>query len=303
MGTISPSEYKKYLNPSVLTKISSLELRAKLIVEGFLLGLHKSPYHGFSIEFSEHRQYNQGDAIKDIDWKIYGKTDRFYIKQYEEETNLKCYIVLDTSKSMAYSSEGQISKLEYASTLAASLSYLLLKQQDAVGLALYSDEIKKIIQPHSSNIYLQEILFTLSNILPSSKTETALSFRKIAEKVKKRGLVILISDFFDDLNSVINAIKLFRFKNNEVIVFQILDPIENNFAFGRDSIFVDLETSEELTTQPHQIQKAYQQEMNKFLTKIKHECLNSGIDYNLIETSQPFDKALYAFLQKRSLMN
>ncbi len=303
MDNISSTEYKKYLNPSVLSKISSLELRAKLIVEGFLLGLHKSPYHGFSIEFSEHRQYNQGDSIKDIDWKVYGKTDRFYIKQYEEETNLKCYIVLDTSKSMNYASEGNIRKLEYASMLAASLSYLMLKQQDAVGLALYSDEIKKIIQPRVSNIYLQEIVYTLSNITASSKTQTAFSFHNIAEKIKKRGLVILISDFFDDLDSVLNAIKLFSIKRNEVIVFQILDPIEKNFAFSRDSIFVDLETSEEMTTQPHQIQKAYQEAMSNFLKRLRQECFNSGIDYNLIETSQPFDKALYAFLQKRIRLN
>ncbi len=293
-------DYRKYLDPSIISKLNSLELRARLVVEGFMVGLHKSPYHGFSVEFTEHRPYMQGDSIKDIDWKVYGKTEKFFIKQYEEETNLKSYILLDTSKSMGYSSEKNISKLEYAITLAAALSYLMNKQQDAVGLTLYSESIDKYFPPKANRAYLQEILKALTSISPANKTNTANSLNSIAEKIKRRGLVVIISDFFDDINSILKALKHFRYQRNEVIVFQILDPLERNFAFGSDAVFKDMESEDEMTTQPYQIQKAYRDAIENFLGKIKSECLNSKIDYNLIETSMPFDKALFGYIQKRS---
>ena len=294
------NDYRKYLNPSIISRLNSLELRARLVVEGFMVGLHKSPYHGFSVEFTEHRPYMQGDALKDIDWKVYGKTEKFYIKQYEEETNLRSYILLDTSKSMQFASEGNITKLEYATTLVAGLSYLMVKQQDAVGLTLYSEKINKYFPPKTSKAYLQELLKQLTEIVPSDKTNTASCLNSIAEKIKRRGLVIIVSDFFDDINSILSALKHFRYQNNEVIVFQIIDPKERNFDFGRDAIFKDLETADEITTQPYQIQKAYKEAMEQFIYKIKSECLNSNIDYNLIETSTPFDKALFGYIQKRS---
>jgi uncharacterized protein (DUF58 family) len=295
-------DYKKYLNPSVVSKLNSLELKARLVVEGFMVGLHKSPYHGFSVEFTEHRPYMQGDNLKDVDWKVYGKTERFFIKQYEEETNLKSYILLDTSRSMAYASEGNISKLEYASTLVAGLSYLMIKQQDAVGLSLYSDKINQYLPPKSTRAYLQQILKALSDVSPSSKTNTASSLNSIAEKIKRRGLVIIVSDLFDDVNSILSALKHFRYTKNEVIVFQILDPMERSFAFGNDAIFKDLESEDEITTQPYQIQKAYKEAMNDFIQKIKSECLNANIEYNLIQTSDPFDKALINYIRKRRLL-
>ena len=292
-------DYKKYLNPSVISKLNSLELKARLVVEGFMVGLHKSPYHGFSVEFTEHRPYMQGDSPKDIDWKVYGKTDKFFIKQYEEETNLKSYLLLDTSGSMKYSSEGNITKLEYATTLAAALSYLMLKQQDAVGLTLYSDKINKYYPPRANKTYLQELLKSLSDIPSSNKTNTASCLNAIAEKINRRGLVIIISDFFDEVNSTLSALKHFRYQKNEVIAFQILDPIEKSFAFGNDAIFIDMESGDEITTQPYQIQKAYKQAMEQFITRIKNECLNSNIEYNLLDTSVPFDKALFSYIQKR----
>lgn len=300
METQEQIEIKKFLDPSVISKISSLELRARLIVEGFLLGLHKSPYHGFSIEFSQHRPYMQGDSPKDIDWKVYGKSDRFYVKQYEEETNLKSYILLDVSRSMTFASEGRIPKLEYASQLVASLSYLMIKQKDAVSLSIYADQIKKYLPPNSSRIYLKEIISVLSKIVPDSNTNTSFCLNQISDKITKRGLVVIISDLFDDPIKVISAIKKFRFYKNEVIVFQILDPAERNFSFQRDAIFKDLETGEEITTQPYQIQKSYRDAMDTFLNKIKSECLRNGVEYNLIDTSTPFDKALFTYLQKRS---
>jgi uncharacterized protein (DUF58 family) len=293
-------DYRKYLNPAIISKLNSLELKARLVVEGFMVGLHKSPYHGFSVEFTEHRPYMQGDNLKDVDWRVYGKTERYFIKQYEEETNLKSYILLDTSKSMDYTSGENITKLNYSVILVAALSYLMIKQQDAVGLSLYSEQIDKYFPPKATRAYLQEILKNLSAVKASSKTNTAASLNSIAEKIKRRGLVVIVSDFFDDINSILSALKHFRYKNNEVIVFQVLDPLEKSFSFGSDAVFKDLETGDEMTTQPYQIQKAYRDEMNRFINKIKSECRNSNIEYNLIETSTPFDKALFNYIQKRS---
>ena len=292
-------DYKNLLDPSFISKLNSLELKARLVVEGFMVGLHKSPYHGFSVEFSEHRAYMQGDNLKDVDWKVFGKTEKYFIKQYEEETNLRSYIFLDTSNSMAYNSGENISKLNYSVTLAAALGYLMIHQQDAVGLTLYSEKIQKFLPPKSSRAYLQEILKNLAIVQASEKTNTSASLSEGAEKLKRRGLVIIISDFFDEINSVLKALKHFSYNKNEVIVFQILDPMEKTFSFGKDAIFKDLETGDELTTQPYQIQKAYREAMREFVNKIKAECLNSNIDYNLIDTSDPYDKALLRYIQKR----
>ncbi len=295
-------DFRSYLNPAVISKLNSLELKARLVVEGFMVGLHRSPYHGFSVEFTQHRPYMQGDGLKDIDWKAYAKTEKYYVKQYEEETNLKSYILLDTSKSMGYASEGNITKLEYASTLVAALSYLMVKQQDAAGLALYAEKINKFFPPKVSKPYLREMLKNLAAVKPSDKTNTAASLNSVAEKINRRGLVIIFSDFFDDINSTLSALKHFRYQKNEVIVFQILDPLERSFAFGKDAIFKDLETAEEITTQPYQIQKVYKEAMVDFIGRIKTECYNSNIEYNLLETTTPFDKALYSYIQKRKML-
>ncbi len=293
-------DFRKYLDPAIISKLNSLELRARLVVEGFMVGLHKSPYHGFSVEFTEHRPYLQGDNPKDIDWKVYGKTEKYFIKQYEEETNLRSYILLDTSRSMSFAGKPNIPKLEYGITLAASLAYLMINQQDAAGIGLYSDKLNKFLPPRASRAYLREILKTLSGITASDKTNTSSSLLSIAEKIKRRGLVIIISDLFDEINSVLHALKRFRSSKNEVIVFQVLDPLERYFSFGSDAVFKDMETEEEMTTRPYQIQKAYKEAMEEFLSKIKTECLNSNIEYNLIDTSIPFDKALFSYIQKRS---
>jgi len=293
-------DYKNFLDPSFISKLNSLELKARLVVEGFMVGMHKSPYHGFSVEFSQHRAYMQGDNLKDVDWKVFGKTEKYFIKQYEEETNLRCNIFLDTSNSMAYSSGNNISKLDYSITLAAALSYLMVHQQDAVGLTLYAEKINKYLPPKSSRAYLQEILKILANVKASEKTNTAMSLSETAEKLKRKGLVVIISDFFDEIDSVLKAIKHFSYMNSEIIVFQVLDPMEKSFSFGKDAIFKDLETGDELTTQPYQIQKAYREAMVEFTGRIKTECLNSNIDYNLIDTSDPYDKALLRYIQKRS---
>lgn len=293
-------DYRKYLNPAIVSKLNSLELKARLVVEGFMVGLHQSPYHGFSAEFSQHRPYMQGDYLKDIDWKIYGKTDKYFIKQYEEETNLVSQVILDISKSMDYASGKNIRKLEYASTLTASLIYIMLRQQDAAGLTLYSDKIEASLPPKSSRSYIKQLLMQLSEVRASSGTRTAECLNRVAEKVKRKGLVVVISDFFDDADSTLKALKNFRYQKNETIVFQILDPLEMTFDFGTDAIFRDMETAEEITTQPYQIQKAYQSAVKEFISKIKEECLRSNIEYNLIQTNETFDKALFSYFKKRS---
>ncbi len=296
------SDYRQLLDPKIISKISRLDLRARYIVEGFLIGLHRSPYHGFSVEFSEHRQYMPGDEISRIDWRVYGKTDRFYIKQYEEETNLKSYILIDCSKSMDYSSDS-ITKFQYAITLGAAIAYLLFDQKDAIGLVLYSDEIKKIIEPKTSKVNLIEIYKTLVKSSPQGKTKTAECLAEIAEKIKKRGLIIIISDFLDLPEKVENSLKKFRFKQNEVITFQILDRQEINFNFNKDAIFRDLESEEELLTQPHQIKNDYSQLIKNFIESLKKNLLNHQIDYNLVLTDEFFDKALLSFLKKRKALH
>jgi uncharacterized protein (DUF58 family) len=274
-------------------------MRARLVVEGFITGLHKSPYHGFSVEFAEHRQYMPGDEIRRIDWKVLGRTDRYYIKQFEEETNLKCYLVLDTSKSMQFKAEGPITKLQYASYLAAALAYLMMRQQDAVGLITYDEVLQKFLPPHSTKVYLQSILQELEHLEAANATGTGRALNMAAERLNRRGLVMVFSDLFDDPDDVISALKHFRYNQHEVILFHILDPRERNFNFGRDAIFRDMESNEEIMTQPHQIQRAYQEAMRDFIARYKKECREQRIDYVLLDTATPFDKALFEYLNKR----
>lgn len=295
-------DYRKYLKPETAAQIGNIELIAKLVVEGFITGLHRSPYHGFSVEFAEHRQYRHGDETKNIDWKVFARTNRFYVKQYEEETNLRAMIAIDSSASMGYASDGNISKFDYSCYLAAALSTLMINQRDAVGLTLYDSDINKFLPPRSKPSYIAEILKTLTNVKPSNATQTALSLDKLAERIKRRGLVIIMSDFFDDKQSVLQALKHFRHRNHEVLVFHILDPREIDFKLGDGATFKDVETGEELVTVPYQIQKSYSLAAQEFINDIRKECYNHNIDYNLIDTSKPFDKALRDYLTKRRKM-
>ncbi|MDP1677990.1 MAG: DUF58 domain-containing protein [Bacteroidota bacterium] len=296
---------RKYLQPEVVSKLANMELRARLVVEGFITGLHKSPYHGFSVEFAEHRQYMPGDEIRRVDWRVYGKTDRFYVKQFEEETNLKSYIILDTSASMKFAStiprskELGISKMEYASFVAASLSYLMIQQRDAVGLTLFDSIVRTTIPPHATKQHLRRILVELEKVSPSEITNSASALHQLAERISRRGLVIVLSDLFDDPDKVMAALKHFRHNNHEVLVMQILDPVERDFAFGSDAVFKDVETGEMLTTQPYHIQKAYQESMKDFIERYKRECRENSIDYILLDTTIPFDVALLNYLNKR----
>lgn len=295
------TSYRKYLDPEVVGKLKGMELKARMVVEGFIAGLHKSPYHGFSVEFAEHRQYMPGDNIRDIDWKVYAKSDRYYIKQYEEETNLKAYLLLDCSASMGYSS-GETIKLDYSSLLAASLSFMMLKQRDAVGLVTFDDKIRKYIPPRSKSGHMHVLLSELANQTASDKTDIAVALHEMAERISRRGLIVIFSDLLDDPDKIISGLKHFRHKKHEVILFHILDPRERDFAFPTEAVFKDLETGEELTTLPWQIKKHFQKATRDFSERIASECRQSRIDYHLIDTATPFDLALYAFLAKREKM-
>src|SRR5574344_542304 len=235
-------DYRKYLLPENLAKIDNLELIARLVVEGFITGLHRSPYHGFSVEFAEHRQYRPGDEIRRLDWKVFARSEKYYIKQFEEETNLRAMLVVDSSASMKYASKGNISKYEYATYLAASLAYLLINQRDAVGLSLYDTDIRHFMPMKSKQSYLSELIKMLANGMEEAKNENsakdekpgtaAVALDEIAERLGRRGLVVIISDFFDNIHDILKAISHFRHKNQDVIVFHILDPREVDFKFG-----------------------------------------------------------------------
>jgi uncharacterized protein (DUF58 family) len=292
-------DYRQYLQPHVVSRLANMELRARLVVEGFITGLHQSPYHGFSVEFAEHRQYMPGDEIRRIDWKLYAKTDRYFVKEFEEETNLKSYLLLDTSRSMGFSSPGQISKFAYASYLCAALSYLMIKQQDAVGLTLFDETIRSFLPPHATRTYLRQVLLNLQRAVPGGKTGTAASLHQVAERIKRRGLVIVLSDLLDEPRDVITTLKHFRHKKHEVIVLHILDPLERSFAFGSDAAFLDVETGERLSTQPWHIQAAYRESIAAFVDHYKRECREHGVDYVLMDTGTPFDVALTEYLNKR----
>ena len=298
MPTSQVTDTRKYLNPEVVSKLRSMDLRARLVVEGFITGLHKSPYHGFSVEFAEHRQYMPGDEIKHIDWKVYGKTDRFYVKQFEEETNLKSYILLDASASMGYSSTG-MSKLQYASYLAGALSYLMIRQRDAVGLVTFDEKIRRYLPPRSVTSYLNQILTELDHTESSSKTDIATALHQMADRIKRRGLIILFSDLLDDPQKVSSGLRHFRHKKHEVIVFQILDPLELTFEFKQDAVFKDLESGEEINTQPWHIRSEYQQQVNKFINTYKKFCREHQIDYVMLNTKENYDRALFEYLIKR----
>jgi len=321
-------DFKKYLVPSVVARLSNIELKAKSVVEGFMTGLHKSPYHGFSVEFAEHRQYMPGDDLKFLDWKVYARTGRYYIKRFEEETNLKSYILLDISKSMDFSSskiketnekkglaklfskvkspaeesKSYLTKLEYGSYVAASLAYLMLLQRDAISLTTYDTKIQNYISPRATNSNLKLMLHALNNIQSTDKTGTARCLNEIADKVKRRGLVIIISDLFDDQKEVLSALRHFKYTKNEVIVFQILDPVELSFLSGNPVTLKDVETQEEMFSQPFVIQKAYQEAVKEFTETYRSECAKSDIDYIMLSTENTFDKVLINYLSKRMKM-
>lgn len=292
------SESLNFLDPSVLAGLDNLELRARVVVEGFLSGLHKSPHRGFSVEFNDYRHYQRGDDMRHVDWKLYARSDKFYIKQYEDETNVRCVIVLDTSASMAYSSGG-ISKLEYGITLASALAYFIMRQRDAVGLITFDDKVRDFIPAKCRQPHLMQILRTLSNIETGDKTNAVKPLTDLAASLRKKSMVILISDMLDDEEKVIGTLQNLRAMGNDVINFQLMDDAELNFPFNEASEFIDMENSESYITSPAAIRKAYLENLNEFLSYCKKKCQSSGVDYCLLNTSHPLDEALSSYMTKR----
>lgn len=300
MSGVAVENYQKYLDPQTLAKLQGLELRARLIVEGYVSGVHRSPYHGFSIEFAEHREYVPGDDLRYVDWKVFGKTDKFYLKQYEEETNLVCHLLLDTSESMRYRSEGAaLSKLEYAQCVAASLAYLILQQQDSVGLVNFDSEIRTLIRGSSNPSHLKQLLHVMSESRPQKKTATGPIFHDLAERIKKRGLVVVLSDLFDDVPSMLAGLKHFRHRRHEVILFHVLDPAELDFPFRQPTLFRGLEGWPELLADPRSLRKAYLAEFDRYVRELRQGCRAHRIDYVPMRTDQPLDVALSAYLASR----
>ena len=299
--------YRKYLRPTTISRLANMSLRARLVVEGFITGLHRSPYHGFSVEFAEHRQYMPGDEIRHLDWKVYGKTDRFFVKQFEEETNLKCYVLMDQSASMGIKQFASISKFQYASYLAAALSYLMIRQRDAVGLALFDQKINRYLPPRSVMSYLTRLLGELENATTSGSADWGVALHQVAEQIKRRGLVILLSDFLPrdldkDPKQILAGLKHLRHRKHEVLVFQILDRYDYRFEFRDDATFEDVESGMRLPTQPHHIRAAVQKEIDDYLGWLKRQCRENRIDYNLLDTTTEFDRGLMQFLIKRKRM-
>ncbi len=290
---------KNYFDPKVLAGIANLSLRARWVVEGIMSGVHRSRSKGFSVEFEEHREYSPGDEIRRIDWKALGKFDRYFIKEYEDETNLRAYLLLDTSGSMDYASDG-ITKFDYGCTLTASLAYLILRQQDAAGLVTFSDHIEAFIPPKAKRDYLLQILHALENRGPAGETNVGKILEEIAGQIKRRGLVVLVSDLLDEPEKILKGLRLFRFKGNDVIVFHLLDPAELNLPFDGNILFEDLEELNlKVVADPRAIRKTYQEVVEEFTRRIRQECHDSVIDYQLISTSTPLDQALASYLSWR----
>ncbi|UCG53745.1 MAG: DUF58 domain-containing protein [Candidatus Latescibacterota bacterium] len=288
-----------------------MELKARLIVEGYIAGMHRSPYHGFSVEFAEYRQYMQGDNLRYIDWKVFGKTDRFYMKVFEEETNLKATIILDKSGSMGFSSaqtrDGSVAgtgvdKLTYGGLLAASLSYLMIRQQDAVGLCLFDEKVR-VLTPHRSvRKHLFYLLSTLENLTPGDRTQISPTLHHIAERVRRRGLVVLISDLMDRPEDVLTGLKHFRHRGHEVIVFHVLDPRELDLDYRDEVEFQDMETDKKLRVEPAFLKDEYSRDVREWIKDLDRGCKSHQIDYNLLSSHTPFDQALTAYLNKRIRM-
>jgi uncharacterized protein (DUF58 family) len=288
----------RYLDPAIVARLGTIDLKAKTIVEGFLTGLHRSPFKGFSVEFAEYRQYLPGDDLATLDWKIYARTDRHVVKKFEEETNLECHILLDVSRSMGYGSH-EVSKLEYASYLAGALAYLMNRQRDAVGLLTFDERIRELLPSSARPGHLKAVLVTLERLTLGTKTDIAKPLSDLVQAIRKRGLVVLISDLLDDPDRIIEGLKHFRYRGTDVVVFQVLDPHELSFPFERAARFRDLESDHEVVAVPAAVRDTYKARLDAMVANFRSVLGQNGIDYTLLDTSQPLEVALLAYLQTR----
>ncbi len=325
---IRENDSRDLLDPRIVGKLQRLDLIARLVVEGFLTGLHKSPYHGFSVEFADYRQYMPGDPVRDVDWKVYAKSDRYYIKQFEEETNLRVYLLLDTSTSMLFRGDpsefgrrksmvetADLTKLRYAINLAAALSYLMIQQQDAVGLLLFSDRIQKLVPARSARTHLRVLLRELEiearraagRHAPGDEprgTRIGRCLSELAERIPRRGLIILLSDMWDpEQSAVLAALKHFRYRQHEIVVFHIHDPAEAAFPYREEGMFIDSESGERLNILPWELAREYRRKVEERVAYYKRGCSENRIGYERVLTSTPFDTALLRYLEKRQRLH
>jgi uncharacterized protein (DUF58 family) len=284
-----------------LASLSGLDLQARLVVEGYVAGLHKSPYHGFSVEFAEHREYAPGDDTRHIDWKVWSKTDKYYLKQYEEETNLLTYLLLDISESMSYNSEGNVSKLQYAQFVAAAIAYMVLQQQDSVGLATFDDQVRRYLRPSGQPSHLKELFHVMDSVPAREKSDLSAIFHELAERFKKRGIVVILSDLFDDPEKIIAGLRHFRHRRHEVIIFHILDPAECDFPFRQTTLFKGMEGMPDILTEPSSLRRAYQEELADFLNTLRRGCQGANIDYVPMRTDVDLDIPLSNYLASRAI--
>jgi len=289
-----------YFDPVTLSKVSTLLLRARYVVEGLISGLHTSPYKGFSVEFSEHRQYTPGDEIRHIDWKAYAKFDRYYIKEYEEETNLRCYLLVDASASMSYRSDG-VSKFDYACYLAAALAYVMLNQQDLVGLVTFAGSIRQQLPPRSNPRHLRRVIESLEQTEPGGETAMGRTLQQVASQLKRRGLVILLSDLLDEPAEVVRGLRHLRYQKHEVLVFHVLDYDEIEFPFTQLTQFEDLEDDARVIADPRAIKEDYRAQVGQFIKDYERLCRRHSIDYTLFNTRTPLDKGLLKYLAWRGV--
>lgn len=293
------SNVEQYLKPEVIRQIRRLDLRAKFIVKGFLHGLHASPFHGFSVEFSEHRKYTPGDNPQDIDWLVYAKTDKYYIKKFEAETNMTGYLVMDLSRSMGYTYRQDLTKFEYSICLAAALCYLMIHQQDPVGLITFDERIRDCLPPRSKRTQLGAVLSLLARLRPAGTTALASSLVQIAAMLRHRSLVVLFSDLLADPQPVYKALRRLRHRGHDVILFHVLDEAEARFPFDGMIEFEEPETREKLQIDATGFRAEYLREVQRFCEEYRRECLQTGVDYVGLNTSMPFDKALMEYLANR----
>lgn len=291
---------QRFLQPETLNKLKGLELKARMIVEGYVSGMHKSPYHGFSVEFAEHREYVPGDDLRYVDWKVFGKSDRIYLKQYDEETNFVCHLLVDSSESMTYKSDQAIfSKQQYAQYVAAALAYLIIQQQDAVGLATFDSSVRQFLRPGSTAAQLRQLCHTLELSPSTGESSIGPIFHDLAERIKRRGLVVILSDFFDDPDTLLMGLKHFWHRRHDVVLLHVIDPAEQDFAFVDPTLFKGLENLGEQLTEPRALRKAYQREFEAFLKQLRSNARDLRMDYVLLRTDQPLEVALHEFLSRR----
>jgi len=297
-------DYRKYLDPRTLARISSLDLRARLIVEGLMTGMHRSPYQGISVEFAQHRPYVAGDDIRHVDWKVFGKTDKVYLKQYQEETNLHLICIVDASESMGFGSVGKAketwSKYDHATAIAASLSYMAIQQQDSVGLAIFDQDLKRFFKPSNSPGQWKVITHELQIVPRLKKTQMGKILDQLAEKLTHRSLLVLLSDFFDDMDDIEAGLRHMRYKKHELMVFQVLDPAEIEFPFEDVTLFKGLEETGQLLTEPRALRDGYLEQLNIFTERLKKMCRGMRVDFQRMNSGDSLDIALSNFLATRA---